>query len=55
MKPQNWFEMSDIRKRWLAAAVWVPLRAANYFEKTGSYGTVGFIEEFYGVGSLADL
>lgn len=50
---QEWFEMKDIRKRWLANAVWIPLRASHKIEEVGRYGYVGYREEFYGAGTLA--
>ena len=50
---QEWFEMADIRRRRMAAAVWVPLRAVNKLEKSGRYGFPGFKEEFFGAGTLA--
>jgi hypothetical protein len=53
MMNQQWFEMTDVRKRWLASSVWIPLRAIIK-DKTGAeYGTLGYREDFYGVGSLA--
>lgn len=50
---QNWFEMPEVRRRKLAHAVWIPLRAAHQIEEIGSYGHVGYKSEFYGVGTLA--
>ena len=52
---QDWFEMTNIRKRWLNKAVWIPLRAINTIEEIGNYGTLGYKQEFYGLGSLAVL
>ena len=49
---QNWFEMPEVRRRKLANAVWIPLRASHRIEKKGRYGYAGFKEEFYGVGTL---
>ena len=45
--------MADIRRRDLAKAVWIPLRASHAIERTGKFGYVGFKEDFYGAGSLA--
>jgi hypothetical protein len=50
---QDWFEMKDIRQRRLTKSVWVPLRAINTIKRNGSYGYLGFEEEFFGAGSLA--
>ena len=50
---QGWFEMKDIRRRNLAATVWIPLRAARAFERVGQFGFAGFLEDWLGVGSLA--
>ena len=50
---QEWFEMKDIRRRNLAAAAWIPLRAARAFERVGQFGFVGFREDWLGAGSLA--
>ena len=50
---QGWFEMKDIRRRNLAAAAWIPLRAAHAFERVGQFGLGGFREDWLGAGSLA--
>ena len=50
---QEWFEMQHIRRRNLAATVWIPLRAARAFEHVGQFGAVGFREDWLDVGSLA--
>ena len=50
---QGWFEMKDIRRRNLAATVWIPLRAARARERAGQCGFVGFREDWFGVASLA--
>lgn len=50
---QEWFEMRDIRRRRLSAAVWIPLRTSHKIEKSGEWGEAGFKEEYYGVGTLA--
>ncbi|NSZ66424.1 hypothetical protein G6L16_026000 (plasmid) [Agrobacterium tumefaciens] len=50
---KTWFEMKDVRKRRLSEAVWVPLRASNPIQRQGSYGHIGYKEEFFGLGSLA--
>lgn len=50
---QVWFEMRDVRRRKLSSAVWIPLRSCNVIDKNGTYGSPGFKEEFYGVGTLA--
>jgi hypothetical protein len=53
VKDQQWFEMRAIRKRRLASAVWIPLRAAITLESTGKFGFVGFEKEDFCVGSVA--
>src|SRR5271165_4308366 len=50
---KSWFDLKEIRKRRLADAVWIPLRASELVEKTGTYGYPGFKEEFFGLGSVA--
>ena len=52
---QEWFSMKDIRRRNLAAAAWIPLRAARTFEHVGQLGFVGFREDWFGAASLAVL
>jgi hypothetical protein len=49
---QNWFEMPEVRRRKLATAVWIPLRAIHRIEEMGEYGHAGYKSEFYGVGTL---
>lgn len=48
---QGWYEMQAIRKRRLANSVWVPLRQSEAIKK-GSYGYLGFQEEFSAAGSV---
>ena len=50
---QEWFEMKDIRRRNLAAATWIPLRAARAVERVGKFGFVGFREDWLGTRTLA--
>ena len=50
---QEWFEMHNIRRRNLAAAAWIPLRAARACDRVGRSGHVGYREDWLGVGSLA--
>ncbi len=50
---KTWFEMKEIRKRHLSDAVWVPLRVSESLIDEGTYGFVGYKEEFYGLGSVA--
>jgi hypothetical protein len=52
MMDQDWFEMTDIRRRKLNTAVWIPLRAAQK-QSIGEFGTLGYWEEFFGAGSIA--
>jgi hypothetical protein len=50
---QDWFEMADIRRRRLNTSVWIPLRAVQELEKSGSYGYLGYRKEFFGIGTVA--
>ena len=50
---QEWFEMNNIRRRNLAAAAWIPLRAARALERLGKSGFVGFRDDWFGAASLA--
>jgi len=50
---QNWFEMPEVRRRKLANAVWIPLRAIHRIEEIGNHGHAGYRSEFFGVGTLA--
>jgi hypothetical protein len=52
---QDWFEMSDIRRRWLKNSVWVPLRATQKLQESGHYGYLGYRSEFFGIGTVAVL
>jgi hypothetical protein len=45
--------MSEVRRRKLANAVWIPLRAIHRIEEIGHHGHAGYKSEFYGVGTLA--
>lgn len=49
----SWFEMRDVRKRRLDAAVWIPLRACQLLQRSGTIGHLGYREEFFGAGSIA--
>src|SRR6266481_1565532 len=50
---QKWFEMPEVRRRRLEGAVWIPLRSIDRGAKGGHYGDLGYLSEFYGVGTLA--
>src|SRR5438034_482296 len=50
---QAWFEMVDIRRRRLASAVWIPLRAVDTSERKEAYAEVGYQQVFFGAGSVA--
>ncbi len=52
MVEKAWFEMRELRKRKLNDAVWIPLRSTGHFAKTGDFGHLGYIDEYYGVGSI---
>jgi hypothetical protein len=45
--------MRDLRGRTLDSSVWIPLRASQKLVEEGEYGYVGYIEEFFGVGTIA--
>jgi len=52
-KPQSWFEMSEIRKRFFNKSVWIPLKERSVLLREGSFGYLGYIEEYLGVSSIA--
>ena len=45
--------MQQVRRRTLAAAVWIPLRAVEHLAKHGQHGRLGYLDDFHGVGTLA--
>ncbi|WP_154807166.1 hypothetical protein [Pseudomonas syringae] len=51
-KPQAWFEMSKIRKASVEDKVWITLRADSVLSEEGKYGYEGYLEEYFGVGSV---
>lgn len=51
-KPQAWFEMAKIRRASVADKVWITLRASSVLSKKGEYGREGYLEEYFGVGSV---
>lgn len=50
---QLWFEMQQHRKRSMDAAAWIPLYATETVEHQGSYGQLGYRDDFFGCGSVA--
>ena len=50
---QDWFEISDVRQRTFARAVWIPLRAIHQIEETAEFGRLGNRAHFFGAGSVA--
>lgn len=50
---QDWFEFKELEKRFYDNAVWIPLRASITVISQGKYGYDGYVEEFFGSGSLA--
>lgn len=50
---QAWFELQDVRRRKLEGSVWIPLRAVHNIAADGKYGHPGYVEEFFGAGSIA--
>jgi hypothetical protein len=51
--PQGWFEMADLRRRRIATAVWVPLRATETIFGRGEINQPGYAEEVFYVSSVA--
>lgn len=51
-KPQAWFEMTKIRKSSVSDKVWIPLRADWTMTSERDYGYEGYLEEYFGVGSV---
>lgn len=49
---QEWFELTEIRKRNFSKSVWIPLRASQEIVSEGESGREGFKEEFFGAGSI---
>jgi len=45
--PQEWFEMTDLRRRRFGTSVWIPLLASETIERAGGG------EEFFGAGCVA--
>lgn len=52
-RDQVWFEMTELRRRSLDTAVWIPLRAIQTVTRLRRYGELGHEEEFFGAASLA--
>lgn len=50
---QGWFEMTDVKKRFLDKSVWIPLRQSSVLIDEEKYGYLGFREEYFGIGSIA--
>ncbi len=50
---QSWFEMNDIRTKKFAKTVWIPIRALQTLTESGKYAYHGYVEEFFGCGSIA--
>lgn len=51
-KSQTWFEMTKIRKASVTDKVWITLRASSVLSKEGEYGLEGYLQEYFGVGSV---
>lgn len=51
-RPQSWFEMRVLRKRSIEKSVWIPLRSSLKVESLGDWGYDGYIEEYFGLGSV---
>lgn len=50
---KTWFDLSEVRKRRLGDAVWIPLYASEEIVDRGKFGYVGYVHEYYGLGSVA--
>lgn len=50
---QVWFEFRDVRKRKLDGSVWIPLRAIQTQTNSVDYGHSGYVEAFFGTGTVA--
>jgi hypothetical protein len=50
---KDWFEINEFRKRRFADAVWIPIRVSESIIDKGDYGELGYVHEFFGLGSLA--
>lgn len=48
-----WFEFREIRKRRLGDAVWIPLWASEHLRAEGKFGYIGYVKEYFGLGSAA--
>jgi len=53
IRPAEWFQMPEIRRRRLVSAVWIPLRQSETLLTEGTNRKPGFYEETLCVGSLA--
>ena len=51
-KPEQWFKMPEIKKRFFDKSSWIPLKKAGVLLKEGERGHAGFLEEYFGVGSI---
>jgi hypothetical protein len=50
---KSWFELTEIRKRRLGDAVWIPLMVSERLRDEGKFGYIGYVDEYYGLGSVA--
>ena len=50
---QEWFDMTNIRQRRHANAVWISLRSSQILLRKGEYGFLGYEEEFFGAEALS--
>ena len=51
-RQQVWFEMDGIRKRSYQKSVWIPVRASQKLIERGESGSEGYLEDFFGLGSV---
>ena len=49
----KWFELQEFRTRQFTDAVWVPIHVSETLQERGEFGELGYVREFFGLGSLA--
>ncbi len=50
--PQDWFEMAELRRRWFADAVWIPLACSETLLVSGERNRIGSQQEVLAAGSV---
>lgn len=49
---QDWFEMTDLKKRYFDKMVWIPLFQSMDIKK-GAFGYVDYLEEYFAFRTIA--